>query len=352
MSITREPFGTTVEGLAIDGYTLSNANGVEATIMTYGGTLVSLRVPDRRGALGDVVLGFDTLEPYLGDHPYFGALIGRYGNRIAGGRFQLRGVDYTLARNNGPNHLHGGPNGFHRAIWRAQALSSDTAPGLELTYRSRDGEEGYPGNLDVTVVYTLNEGNQLRIDYTATTDQPTIVNLTNHAYFNLAGAGDILGHELQLHATRFLPVNSTLIPTGELRLVAGTPMDFTTPTAIGARIASDDQQLHYALDGYDHTWVIDKDGAALTLAARASDVSTGRVMDVYTTQPGIQFYSGNFLDGSLSGKRGQVYTKHTGFCLETQHFPDSPNQPQFPSTVLEPDDTYQHTTIYQFSIEE
>ncbi len=350
MSVTRDVFGTTAEDVTIDRYTLTNTNGVEATIMTYGGTIVSLRVPDRHGTLEDVVLGFDTLEPYLGDHPFFGALIGRYGNRIAAGRFRLRDVDYTLARNNGPNHLHGGPNGFHRAIWQAQARSSDSAPGLALTYFSRDDEEGYPGNLSVSVVYTLNTQNQLRIDYTATTDQATIVNLTNHAYFNLAGTGDILGHQLQLHATRYLPINSTLIPTGELRPVAGTPMDFTAPTAIGARIAIDDEQLHYAFDGYDHTWVIDKGSEALTIAARVAEASTGRVMDVYSTQPGIQFYSGNFLDGSLSGKRGQIYTKYSGLCLETQHFPDSPNQPQFPSTMLEPGETYQHTTIYQFSV--
>jgi aldose 1-epimerase len=350
MSVTRDLFGTTAEGVTIDRYTLTNTNGAEATIITYGGTIVSLRVPDRHGKLDDVVLGFDALEAYLGDQPFFGALIGRYGNRIAAGRFQLRDVDYTLACNDGLNHLHGGPNGFHRAIWQAQAHTVDSASALALTYDSHDGEEGYPGNLHVMVVYTLNELNQLRIDYTATTDQPTIVNLTNHAYFNLAGAGDILGHELQLHATRFLPVNSTLIPTGELRPVAGTPMDFTTPAAIGARIASDDQQLRYAFDGYDHTWVIDKGDATLTFAGRATERSTGRVMDVYTTQPGIQFYSGNFLDGSLTGKRGQVYTKYAGFCLETQHFPDSPNQPHFPSTVLEPGETYQHTTIYQFSV--
>jgi aldose 1-epimerase len=351
MSITREIFGTTAAGVAIDRYALTNPSGIVATIMTYGGTLVSLQAPDRHGTLGDVVLGFDTLEPYLGDHPYFGALIGRYGNRIADGRFQLRGVEYTVAQNDGSNHLHGGPNGFHRAIWQAQAHHSDSAPALALTYRSRDGEEGYPGNLEVMVGYTLNEQNQLRIDYTATTDQPTIVNLTNHAYFNLAGAGDILGHQLQLHASRFLPIHGTLIPTGELRSVAGTPMDFTVPTAIGARITSDDQQLHYAFYGYDHTWVLDEGEARLTFAARAIEAISGRVMDVYTTQPGIQFYSGNFLDGSLTGKRGQAYTKYTGFCLETQHFPDSPNQPQFPSTVLEPGEIYQHTTIYQFSAE-
>jgi aldose 1-epimerase len=280
MSVTRELFGTTADDVAIDRYTLTNANGVAAAITTCGGTLVSLRAPDRRGTLGDVVLGFDMLEQYLGDHPYFGALVGRYGNRIAGGRFQLHGVEYALARNDGPNHLHGGPHGFHRAIWQAQAHPSDSAPALALTYHSHDGEEGYPGNLHVTVVYTLSQQNQLQIDYTATTDQATIVNLTNHAYFNLAGAGDILGHQLQLHATRFLPINSTLIPTGELRPVAGTPMDFTTPTAIGARITSDDQQLHYAFGGYDHTWVLDKDGAALTRAAPITQSSPGRVIDL------------------------------------------------------------------------
>jgi aldose 1-epimerase len=347
MSVTRDEFGKTAAGQLIERYSLANANGVEAAIMTYGGTLAGVRAPDRHGALADVVLGFDTLAPYLGDHPFFGALVGRYGNRIANGRFSLDGAEYTLPINNGPNHLHGGPNGFHRQIWRAE----EQASGVALSYFSRDGEEGYPGNLSVMVVYSLDDQNQLRIDYTATTDRPTVVNLTNHAYFNLAGGGDVLGHQMQLAASRFVPVNANLIPLGELRAVAGTPMNFTAPAAIGARIASDDEQLHRALDGYDHTWVLDKAPGELAFAARVFEPASGRVLETYTTQPGVQFYSGNFLDGSVRGKGGQAYAKHAGLCLETQHFPDSPNQPQFPTTVLRPGETYHHVTVYRFSTE-
>jgi aldose 1-epimerase len=347
MSVTHDEFGKTAAGQPVARYTLTNANGVEATIMTYGGTLLGVRAPDRHGALADVVLGFDTLAPYLGDHPFFGALVGRYGNRIANGRFVLDGTEYTLPINNSPNHLHGGPNGFHRQIWQAEAR----AAGVALTYLSRDGEEGYPGNLSVMVVYTLDEQNQLRIDYTATTDRPTIVNLTNHAYFNLAGRGDVLGHQLELAASRFVPINANLIPLGALQAVAGTPMDFVAPTAIGARISADDVQLHRALDGYDHTWVLDKAAGELGFATRVVEPASGRVLETYTTQPGVQFYSGNFLDGSLRGKGGQAYAKHAGLCLETQHFPDSPNQPQFPSTVLRPGETYHHVTVYRFTAE-
>jgi aldose 1-epimerase len=349
MSITRDVFGTTAAGQPIDIYTLTNSSGVTAAIITYGGTLVSLRGPDRGGALADVVLGFDTLAGYEGDHPYFGALIGRYGNRIAHGRFSLDGAEYQLACNNGPNHLHGGPRGFHRAIWQAEAHPDDETPALTLTYLSRDGEEGYPGNLEATVVYSLDSLGQLRIDYTATTDKPTIVNLTNHSYFNLAGAGDVLGHQVELAAARFVPITADLIPTGELRPVIGTPMDFTAPTAVGARIGADDEQLRFALQGYDHTWVLDHTGGELGFAARVTDPASGRVLEVQTTQPGVQFYSGNFLDGTLAGKGGQVYAKHAGLCLETQHFPDSPNQPQFPSTVLRPGEIYRQTTIYRLS---
>jgi aldose 1-epimerase len=349
MPITRHAFGVTADDISIDRYTLANANGLEAAIMTYGGTLTSLRVPDRSGALGDVILGFETLAPYLGAHPYFGGLIGRYGNRIAGGQFVLNGVTYDLARNDGPNHLHGGPNGFHRRVWSAQEHAAAAGPSLELAYLSRDGEEGYPGNLSVAVRYTLTDQDELRIDYMAMTDGDTIVNLTNHAYFNLADRGDILGHELQIAASRFIPIDATLIPIGELRPVAGTLMDFTAPVPIGARIAADDEQLRCG-QGYDHTWALDRRDSALGFAARLFEPTTGRVMEVYTTQPGIQFYAGNFLDGSLIGKRGQVYTRHAGLCLETQHFPDSPNQPQFPSTVLRPGETYRQTTIYRFAI--
>ncbi len=347
MPITRRTFGVTNEGAAIDCYTLRNSQDLTAEILTYGGTLIALRVPDRNGLLGDVLLGFETLAPYLGEQPYLGVLVGRYANRIAGGRFELNGVTYELARNNGPNHLHGGPRGFHRQIWNAQERASDGGPSLELTYLSRDGEEGYPGNLAVTVVYMLTEQNELRIDYTATTDADTVLNLTNHAYFNLAGTGTILDHELQLFGSRFTPTDATSIPLGDLRAVQGTPMDFTLPTAIGARIASDDEQIRHG-QGYDHNWVLDTEDGTLGLAARLYERSTGRLMEVLTTQPGVQFYSGNLLDGSLIGKGGQPYVKHYGLCLETQHFPDSPNQPQFPSTVLRPGEIFQHTTIYRF----
>lgn len=349
MPITRESFGATSDGSPIDRYTLINTNGLEADIITLGGIITALRVPDRSGALGDVVLGFDTFASYLDNRPFFGALIGRYGNRIANGRFVLNGTTSTLARNNGPNHLHGGPEGFHRQVWLDRPYDSPDGPSLELTYVSRDGEEGYPGNLQVSVVYTLTDQDALRIDYTATTDQDTVLNLTNHSYFNLAGSGDILGHELELVASRFTPVNPTLIPTGELAPVRGTPFDFTTPTAIGARINTDDVQIERG-QGYDHNWVLDNQAGELALAARVYDSSSGRVIEAWTTQPGVQFYCGSQLDGSVIGKNGQPYVKYSGLCLETQHFPDSPNQPQFPSTVLRPGETYRQTTEYRFTI--
>ena len=348
MSITSQPFGQTPDGAPIERYTLTNANGLEAAIITYGGTLTALRVPDRAGAFGDIVLGFDTLEPYLADHPFLGALVGRFCNRIAGAQFTLNGTTYPLARNDGPNHLHGGPHGFHRVIWRASERPSDEGPSLALYYLSRDGEEGYPGNLSVDVVYTLTDQNALRIDYSATTDRDTVINLTHHAYFNLTG-GDILSHQLELDGTRYLPIDETLIPIGELRPVQHTSMDFTTSTAIGDRIASDDEQVRRG-HGYDHTWVIDKPAGALGHAARVYAPDSGRVLDVSTTAPGVQFYSGNMLDGSLAGKGGAIYTRNSGLCLETQHFPDSPNQPQFPSTVLHPGETYRQTTIFQFGV--
>ncbi len=348
MSITSQPFGQTPDGAPIERYTLTNAHGLDAAIMTYGGTLTALRVPDRDGVFGDIVFGFDTLAPYLGDQPFFGALVGRFCNRIAGAQFTLNGTTYLLARNDGMNHLHGGPHGFHRAIWRANERPSSEGPSLELHYLSRDGEEGYPGNLSVTVIYTLTDQNALRIDYTATTDRDTVINLTHHAYFNLASS-DILNHELQLDGTRFLPIDETLIPNGELRPVQDTPMDFTTSTVIGDRIASDDEQMRRG-QGYDHTWVMDKPAGALGHAARVYAPDSGRVLDVSTTEPGVQFYSGNMLDGSLAGKGGAIYTRNSGLCLETQHFPDSPNQPQFPSTVLRPGETYRQTTIFQFGV--
>jgi aldose 1-epimerase len=349
MPITSEPFGATAAGTPIERYTLTNANGLEAAIITYGGIVTALRVPDRDGTLGDIVLGFDTLEPYLGDHPFFGALVGRFCNRIAGAQFTLNGTTYTLAHNDGPNHLHGGPNGFHRAIWQAAERRSDEGPSLELHYLSRDGEEGYPGNLSVTVIYTLTDQDALRIDYIATTDRDTVLNLTNHSYFNLADSADILGHEILLDGTRFLPINETLIPIGELQPVQDTPLDFTTSTVIGERINADDEQMRRGM-GYDHTWVLDKPAAALGHAARVYAPASGRVLDVSTTTPGVQFYSGNMLDGSLAGKGGMIYARNSGLCLETQHFPDSPNQPQFPSTVLRPGETYRQTTIFEFSV--
>ncbi|MEP7188250.1 MAG: aldose epimerase family protein [Roseiflexaceae bacterium] len=349
MPITRHTFGETAEGTLIERYTLTNANGLEAEIMTYGGTLLALRVPDRAGTFGDIVLGFDTLEPYLADHPFFGALVGRFCNRIAGAQFRLNGTTYPLARNDGVNHLHGGPHGFHRAIWSAKERPAEEGPSLALHYLSRDGEEGYPGNLSVDVVYTLTEQNALRIDYSATTDRDTVLNLTNHSYFNLSGSADILDHEIQLDGTRFLPINETLIPIGELRSVQDTPMDFTTSTVIGDRITAADEQVRRG-QGFDHTWVLDKPVDALGHTARVYAPGSGRVLDVSTTTLGVQFYSGNMLDGSHTGKGGKVYTRNSGLCLETQYFPDSPNQSQFPSTVLRPGETYRQTTIFQFSV--
>ncbi|MBX0326412.1 galactose mutarotase [Oscillochloris sp. ZM17-4] len=348
MPILQRPIGTTRDGIAVERFTLRGDGGVEADILSYGGTLAALRAPDQAGAVGDVVLGFDSLDPYLGFHPYLGSLVGRYANRIAEGRFRLGGRAYALACNNGPNHLHGGPGGFHRQVWGAQALDDGPHPALRLHYLSRDGEEGYPGNLDVTVTYTL-AGGELWIDYLATTDQETVVNLTNHAYFNLSGGGDILGHVLEIPAARFVPVGPTLIPTGELRPVAGTPLDFRAPAAVGARIGADDEQLRSA-GGYDHTWVIDKPPGELGLAARATDPASGRALEVLTTEPGVQFYAGNMIEGGLVGRGGQTYIRHSGLCLEAQHFPDSPNQPAFPSTALRPGDTYRQTTIYRLGL--
>ena len=350
-SITTTDFSTTPDGQTANLYTLTNANGVEAQITNFGGVIVSLKVPDRNDSLADVVLGFDSLEPYFEDSPYFGALVGRYGNRIAKGKFTLDGQEYTLAQNNMGNHLHGGLRGFDKVLWQAEPQSGDSSNvGLKLRYQSPDGEEGYPGTLDVTVIYTLTNDNELRIDYQATTDAPTVVNLTNHSYFNLTGKGgsSILNHEVMINADRFVPVDSTLIPTGELAKVEGTPLDFRQPTAIGTRIDAEHPQLEYGI-GYDHCWVLNKEGDALTLAATVHEPTSGRFMEVRTTEPAVQFYSGNFLDGTLTGKGGAVYEQRTGFCLETEHFPDSPNQPDFPSTELRPGETYQTTTVYTFS---
>lgn len=348
----REVFGTTPEGHPIQLYFLTNKNGVEAAITNYGATLVSLKVPDRAGEFADVVLGYDSLDHYIADKRYFGGTIGRYANRIANGTFILDGVICTLARNRGENHLHGGNRGFNKVVWEASE-ASEAPPGdaLQLKYLSKDGEEGYPGNLAVQVTYTLTNDDKLQIEYAATTDKTTIVNLTNHSYFNLAGEGngDIVGHQLMLAAEHFTPADANLIPTGELRRVEGTPFDFTQAEAIGARVNNDDEQLQLA-GGYDHNFVL-SDGKVdeAILAARVHEPGTGRNLEVWTTQPGIQFYSGNFLDDSIRGKGGKAYEQRYGFCLETQHFPNSPNEPRFPSTVLRPGELFHSKTIYAFS---
>lgn len=352
-STTKSSFGKTPDGEQVDLYLLTNKNGVEAAISTHGGAIVSLKVPDRNGKLGDVVLGFDSVDGYVSDKSYFGAIVGRYANRIGHAQFTLDGKMYTLAKNNGENTLHGGIKGFNKAVWTAKEIPAKNGQALELTYLSKDGEEGFPGNLNVRVVYTLTDSNELKIEYFATTDKKTVVNLTSHSYFNLAGAGsgDILGHVLMIEADRFTPVDSSLIPTGELRDVAGTPFDFRRPTAIGARIDANDEQIKLG-GGYDHNFVLRrKPGDPISLAARVVEPKTGRVLEVWTTEPGLQFYTGNFLDGSAHGKGGVSYTKRTAFCLETQHFPDSPNQPKFPSVVLSPGERYHTTTIYKFSTE-
>jgi aldose 1-epimerase len=348
--IQSSAFGKMPSGESIELYTLTNRKGMQVAITNYGGRVVKLLVPDRHGKMADVVLGFDDLAGYLGDNPYFGALIGRYGNRIGDARFKLDGVEYKLDANDGKNSLHGGSQGFDKRVWKAKELPG-AEPALELTYLSKDGEEGYPGNLTATVVYTLTNKNELKIDYKAITDKDTVVNLTNHSYFNLAGEGngDILKTELMINADRFTPVDATLIPTGELRKVEGTPLDFRKLTAIGARINADDEQLKFG-KGYDHNFVLSRKGPGLELAARAVDPSSGREMEVYTTQPGLQFYSGNFLDGSVKGKGGIAYGHRSALCLETQHFPDSPNKPDFPSTELKPGQTYHEVTVFKFSV--
>ncbi|MBV8857836.1 MAG: galactose mutarotase [Acidobacteria bacterium] len=346
----KESFGRTRDGQAVDIYTLKNARGAEARITTYGGAVVSLKVPDRAGKFDDVVLGFDDIEGYQKTTTYIGALVGRYANRIAKGRFTLDGKEYTLATNNGENHLHGGVRGFDKVVWAARPVAARSGQALELTYLSKDGEEGYPGNLSVRVVYTLTDADELRIDYYATTDKDTVINLTNHNYYNLAGQGngDILGHVLTLNASRFTPTDAGAIPTGELRAVKGTPFDFTRPTAIGARINQDEEQLKLG-KGYDHNFVIDGRAGVLRLAARVTEPTTGRALEVWTTEPGVQLYTGNYLDGTDTGKGGKTYKYRYGFCLETQHFPDSPNQPKFPSTVLRKGAQFRSTTVYKFS---
>ena len=348
-TVQKEIFGKLPDGTPVELFTLTNARGLVARVTSLGAGLVSMRVPDRNGVLADVTLGFDTLDGYLGKHPHFGVTTGRYANRIAKGRFTLDGKTYSLATNNGANHLHGGPKAFDKYVWRAEPIGEKNA--IRFTHTSPDGDEGYPGMLRVAVTYSLTDADELRFDYEATTDKPTVLNLTNHAYWNLAGAGagtgDILGHELTIHASHYVPVDAGGIPTGGTRAVAPGPMDFTRPKLI----ARDFAQLTGTPGGYDHTYCIEHSHpGALTLAAEVTDPASGRTMSVSTTEPGVQFYTGNFLDGTVTGKGGRVYKKNHGFCLETQHYPDSPNQPDFPSTVLRPGQTFRSTTVQRFSV--
>lgn len=351
--ISSQPFGKMNDGKEVTLYTLKNKNGVEMGVINYGGIIVSIKVPDKNGLIEDITLGFDSLSPYLKDDPFFGALIGRYGNRIAKGKFTLEGTEYSLPINNGKNHLHGGPNGFYNVYWNIEPVNNSENPSLKLTYLSKNGEEGYPGNLNTEVIYTLTENNELVVKYKAETDKKSIVNLTQHAYFNLTGncKKDISEHELMIDADKFLPVDNTLIPTGEMKEVTNTPFDFRTPVAIGKRISENNRQLQYGI-GYDHCWVFSNQADSLKKVCTLYEPVSGRIMEVLTTEPGMQFYSGNFLDGKLKGKNGVIYKHRYGLCLETQHFPDSPNQTSFPSTVLNPGETYRTITIYKFSVKE
>jgi aldose 1-epimerase len=353
-SLTRTEFGTLEDGRTAHLFTLSNEEGTEVKITNYGGIITSLMVADKDGELEDIVLGFDSLEGYLQEGvPYFGAIIGRYANRIANAAFELDGQRYQLAANDGPNHLHGGEQGFDKVLWDAESFEGEEGVGVRLQYLSKDGEEGYPGNLSVEVSYTLTNDNELKIDYTATTDKPTVVNLTNHAYFNLAGHdhGTIIDHLVMIKAEEFLPVDENLIPTGELRPVKDTPFDFTKATLVGRKINKKDHEQIARGQGYDHCWVLNGEEGEMKLAASVHEPASGRYMEVHTTKPGIQFYTGNFLDGSLRGK-GALYSHRSGLCLETQYFPDSPNQPHFPSAELRPGETYQTQTIYTFSVKD
>ncbi len=350
--IQKQPWGALDSGEQIHLYTLRNSQGVETSITNYGGRVVTLKTPDREGNFDDIVLGFESLDGYLGKNPYFGAVVGRYANRIANGRFRLNGATHTLACNNGPNALHGGLEGFDKVAWQAREISNGSAPALELRYHSKDGEEGYPGNLDVTVTYALTADNALNIEYRATTDQDTVLNLTNHSYFDLAGhgSGGILEHRVTINAEKFTPVNADIIPTGELRAVEGTPFDFRKPTPIGARIDEPEEQLLYG-HGYDHNFVLNRNAGGPTLAARVLEPSRGRILEVHTTEPGIQFYTGNHLGAGVKGKGDWVCGFRCAFCLETQHFPDSPNHPNFPSTELKAGQLYHSTTIFKFSVD-
>jgi len=344
LSIEKAAYGKMPDGKQVDIYTLTNAKGMKVKLTNYGGITVSVEVPDRGGKLADVTLGYDTLDGWLTNTSYFGATVGRYANRIAKGKFTLEGKTHTLATNNGENALHGGLKGFDKVLWDAKPVRTDSSVGVEFTYLSKDGEEGYPGNLKVKAIYCLTDDNEFKVEFSATTDKPTVVNLAHHTYWNLAGAaaGDILGHELMLAADKYTPVDAGLIPTGELKDVKGTPMDFTKATAIGARIAQVE-------GGYDHNFVLRNQGGKVALAAKVVEPKSGRVMEISTDQPGVQFYSGNFLDGTVKGKGGIAYKKHYGFCLETQHYPDSPNKKDFPSVVLRPGETYKHVMIHKFS---
>jgi aldose 1-epimerase len=345
MNLQKEFFGQTIQGEAVSLFTLSNDRHLTVKLLNYGGIITAIETPDRKGDIADVVLGRNTLTEYQEVHPYFGAIVGRYGNRIAKGCFDLDGFTYRLAVNDGPNHLHGGLIGFDKVVWQAEEIQSREAVGVALEYLSKDGEEGYPGNLQVKVKYLLNNNNELVIEYWAVTDRPTVINLTNHSYFNLQGegSGTILDHIMQINAKQTTAINEQLIPTGELAVVAGTPFDFTAPHTLGSRFAA-------VKGGYDHNYVLDRKQTGLGLAAKVIEPQSGRIMEVFTTQPGIQLYTGNFLDGTIAGKSGRFYGPQSGFCLETQHFPDSPNQPEFPTTRLNPGETYQETTIYKFSV--
>lgn len=345
MKLQKELFGQTTQGEAVFLFTLCNDHNVTVKITNYGGIITAIETPDQDGAIADVALGLNTLAEYQQPHPHFGALIGRFGNRIAKGRFSLDGVTYQLATNDGVNHLHGGRVGFDKVVWRAQEIRGSEAVGVALSYLSQDGEEGYPGNLETTVKYTLNNQNELTLDYRATTDQPTIVNLTNHSYFNLSGegSGNILDHKIQINADYITAIGEGLIPTGALTAVAGTPLDFTIAQTAGSRFEA-------VKGGYDHNYVLNRKQTGPALAAKVEDPQSGRTMEVYTTEPGIQLYTGNFLNGTIQGKSGRFYGPQSGFCLETQHFPDSPNHPEFPAVRLDPGETYQQVTVYKFSV--
>ncbi len=351
MKIEKKYFGQIGEGISAVLYTLANSNGASFSVTNYGGIITELKMPDKNGKISDIVLGYEKIEDYIKETPYFGATVGRYGNRIAKGKFTLADKEFMLATNNYPNHLHGGVKGFDKVVWDLEPFQKENELGVIMKYFSVDGEEGYPGNLDVTVTYTLNNANELRVDYLATTDKPTICNLTNHSYFNLkdAGASSILDHELQIFADRYIPIDPTSIPLGRLEYVTDSPFDFTDSKKIGRDINVENEQLKNGI-GYDHNFVLNGEMGTMRLAAKVYEKSSGRVLELFTEEPGVQFYSGNFLDGSLIGKNGIVYNHRNGFCLETQHYPDSPNQPAWPTTILNPGETYKTSTIHKFSV--